>query len=247
MCRLILLSKLENFWISRIFATILFASLFVVLLSSRAYGQEAKTSEQSDVLQIEHVTTVDEDPQSVDGDAEEKEAVDQSTDSGDIANPDDTTEMQEESIDDVGVEDHVSEDGQTDPIVNPTKPVREPMVEPELKAPSISYERGQAEELTLRKLVHELEYGSLTDSIKLLEYMVLNYPYDPDYRSLLAAARNLNTADIWYRYQRRLQLPPPSAKADEIQKMIKMPRKEKPINSLKQTTWFLLIKKNKPN
>ena len=93
----------------------------------------------------------------------------------------------------------------------------------------------------MKKLVRELQYGSLENSIKLLETMVKAYPYDPDYRALLSAARNLNNADIWYRYQRRLQLPPPSAH-EEIKKLVKVPRKEEPINELKRESWFLLIK-----
>lgn len=111
-----------------------------------------------------------------------------------------------------------------------------------LEPPKVSRKKSQSETKTLKKLVYMLQYGSLIDSINLLESMVRSYPYDPDYQNLLRAARSLRHADIWYQYQRRLQLPPPQAKPKTIYKMIKMKRNEEPINELKQASWFHLIK-----
>ncbi len=263
---------------------------FLLILLSCAFGsgntclaEGVENYSPSDVLQVEHVTTVEnensnqeETPvESGESEATSEEAepdygesTDNAVDSTDPPDPEIPTSSDavepgnvsgsgEDLSEDEAYSEPVQEEQQVSPSPGETQqrpvyyyqeqPRQESPPRPSLSAsPEISKSRSQEEEQSLKELVRSLEYSSLENSIKILESMVRKYPYDPDYRSLLETARNLNKADVWYRYQRRLQLPPPSTRPNEIKKLIKMPRKEKPINALKQTTWFLLIKNNHP-
>ncbi|MCA9815192.1 MAG: hypothetical protein H6677_06820 [Candidatus Obscuribacterales bacterium] len=189
----------------------------------------AQNNDDSSVLQVEHVNTVEE-PEPEPEPEEEQISVPQTSADDEEATEKVSEESSEES-------DEVRE-GET---VESTRVPETTPAPPAPVVPEVSKARTDEEAISLKKLVRELQYGSLENSIKLLETMVKAYPYDPDYRALLSAARNLNNADIWYRYQRRLQLPPPSAH-EEIKKLVKVPRKEEPINELKRESWFLLIK-----
>ena len=190
----------------------------------------AQNTDDSSVLQVEHVNTVE--PESESEPESEPEAEQ-------ISEPETSTEddQLQEDVSAPGSEAEARE-GES---VESTRVSETPPAPIAPLVPEVSKARSDEEAISLRRLVRELQYGSLENSIKLLETMVKAYPYDPDYRALLAAARNLNNADIWYRYQRRLQLPPPSAH-EEIKKLVKIPRKEEPINELKRESWFLLIK-----
>lgn len=198
----------------------------------------AQNNDDSSVLQVEHVNTVEEEPASepeseteTEQSAEPETAAEDDQFQEDVSAPGSEAEAREgESVESIGVPETPS----TTYTIVPQDPLNSVV-------PEVSKVRSDEEAISLRKLVRELQYGSLENSIKLLETMVKAYPYDPDYRALLTAARNLNNADIWYRYQRRLQLPPPSAH-EEIKKLVKIPRKEEPINELKRESWFLLIK-----
>lgn len=192
-------------------------------------------------LQIEHVTDVDENNED---DEVNEDEIDPETNEQDEAEK--NSSRQSDQIN-VKNENQESEEEIREPeIGSDEKDVEETPVEVEepvkLEPPRVPKSKSKKEAESLKLVVRELQYGSLLNSISLLERMVKAYPYDPDYKELLSAARNLRHADIWYQYQRRLQLPPPSAKPKVIYKLIKMRRNEKPINELKQAGWFQLIK-----
>lgn len=106
--------------------------------------------------------------------------------------------------------------------------------------------RDTAEETALKKLVKELEFGSLASSIAMLRELVKVYPGDPDYRSLLAAALNLKDGDVWYQYQQRSQVPPrpPVATVAPVVRPARVtPTIADRINDLKHSSWLLMYKK----
>ncbi|MGD9681667.1 MAG: hypothetical protein AB7W16_10820 [Candidatus Obscuribacterales bacterium] len=106
--------------------------------------------------------------------------------------------------------------------------------------------RDSAEEAALKKLVKELEFGSLANSIAMLRELVKVYPGDPDYRSLLAAALNLKDGDVWYQYQQRSQIPPrpsPSTVAPVVRPSRVTPTIADRISDLKHSSWLLMYKK----
>ncbi|MBZ0186236.1 MAG: hypothetical protein K8F91_08320, partial [Candidatus Obscuribacterales bacterium] len=104
--------------------------------------------------------------------------------------------------------------------------------------------RDKQEEDALKKLVKELEFGSLANSIAMLEKLTKTYPSDSDYTGLLKAARNLKDGDIWYRYQSRLQQAAP-----KVKETVPLIYTQKPapvtvrINDLKHSSWLLMYKK----
>lgn len=106
--------------------------------------------------------------------------------------------------------------------------------------------RDSAEEASLKKLVKELEFGSLANSIAMLRDLVKVYPGDPDYRSLLAAALNLKDGDVWYQYQQRSQAPvrpPVSTVAPVVRPAPATPTIADKINDLKHSSWLLMYKR----
>ncbi|MCA9803641.1 MAG: hypothetical protein KC777_16830 [Cyanobacteria bacterium HKST-UBA02] len=106
--------------------------------------------------------------------------------------------------------------------------------------------RDSAEETALKKLVKELEFGSLANSIAMLRDLVKVYPGDPDYRSLLAAALNLKDGDVWYQYQQRSQIPPRppvSTVAPVVRPGRVTPTIADRISDLKHSSWLLMYKK----
>ncbi|HMO20782.1 MAG TPA: hypothetical protein PKC98_07425, partial [Candidatus Melainabacteria bacterium] len=151
----------------------------------------AQNTDDSSVLQVEHVNTVE--PESESEPESEPEAEQ-------ISEPETSTEddQLQEDVSAPGSEAEARE-GES---VESTRVSETPPAPIAPLVPEVSKARSDEEAISLRRLVRELQYGSLENSIKLLETMVKAYPYDPDYRALLAAARNLNNADIWYRYQR---------------------------------------------
>lgn len=216
---------------------VLLLSIALIVAVSPGWAQN---NDDSSVLQVEHVNTVESEPEAEPEPEPEPE-------SEQISEPETSTEDDrfQEDVSAPGSEAEAREGESVEPTRVPETPPSThtlvPQDPPDSVVPEVSKARSDEEATSLRRLVRELQYGSLENSIKLLETMVKAYPYDPDYRALLTAARNLNNADIWYRYQRRLQLPPPSAH-EEIKKLVKIPRKEEPINELKRESWFLLIK-----
>ncbi len=110
--------------------------------------------------------------------------------------------------------------------------------------------KSDPQEESLQKLVHELEYGTLDRSIKVLRELISNYPEDTDYKKLLDMALSLKDADTWYSYQRNTPSPsmsqgdedrpkPQPKPIPQIQASSDNPR----VNELKRSSW-LLIKNN---
>ena len=217
------------------------------------YCEKPSFLSDDSAFEVEHVTTIDNEPSdekdsSGDGEVPQEDSPESNDSTPQIETDglnEQRVEIQSNTDSDIDSEGIPEQELQEEtPVEEPVQEVTSPQaVEPvRLKAPAVPKERSLEEEAALKKVVHELKYGSLLNSIKLLQNMVSSYPYDPDYKSLLSAAQNLREADVWYQYQRRLQLPPPSAEPKVIYKLIKMERKEKPINELKRASWFNLIK-----
>ncbi len=110
--------------------------------------------------------------------------------------------------------------------------------------------KADPQEESLQKLVHELEYGTLDRSIKVLRELINSYPEDTDYKKLLDMALSLKDADTWYSYQRNTPSPsmgqvdedrpkPQPKPIPQIQASSDNPR----VNELKRSSW-LLIKNN---
>jgi hypothetical protein len=110
--------------------------------------------------------------------------------------------------------------------------------------------KADPQEESLKKLVHELEYGTLDRSIKVLRELINSYPEDTDYKKLLDMALSLKDADTWYSYQRNTPSPsmgqgdedrpkPQPKPIPQIQASSDNPR----VNELKRSSW-LLIKNN---
>ncbi len=105
--------------------------------------------------------------------------------------------------------------------------------------------QGQ-EEIVLSKLVKELQFGSLKNSIALLNQLVREHPDDPDYNALLGQALQLRDSDVWYDYQRRTR----EEKRERSKEEQKQPEIMKPVanpnvNALKRESWFLIRSVNK--
>ncbi len=106
------------------------------------------------------------------------------------------------------------------------------------------------QEEALQRLVHELEFGTLDKSIKVLRDLIATYPEDTDYKKLLDMANSLKDADTWYSYQRNT--PSPSMSQGDEEKPKAQPKplpqiqasSDNPrVNELKRSSW-LLIKNN---
>ncbi len=107
--------------------------------------------------------------------------------------------------------------------------------------------KSDPQEESLQKLVHELEYGTLDRSIKVLKELINNYPEDTDYKKLLDMALSLKDADTWYSYQRNTPSPslnqgdedkpkPQPKPIPQIQASSDNPR----VNELKRSSWLLI-------
>lgn len=110
--------------------------------------------------------------------------------------------------------------------------------------------KADPQEQSLQQLVHELEYGTLDRSIKVLKELINNYPEDTDYKKLLEMALSLKDADTWYSYQRNT--PSPSLNQGDEEKPKPQPKPipqiqassdNARVNELKRSSW-LLIKNN---
>lgn len=104
------------------------------------------------------------------------------------------------------------------------------------------------EEVILKNLVKELEYGSLGNSILLLKRLTTEYPDDPDYRALLARALQLRDGDVWYDYQRRTAYKEKKnqEKDPEPEPQIIKPVANPGVNALKRESWFLMRSVKRP-
>ncbi len=129
------------------------------------------------------------------------------------------------------------------------KPVEEemPALAPQIVPHAQTTRRSDPQEESLSQLVNELEYGTLTKSIKLLRNLVNNYPEDSDYKKLLDMSLALQDADTWYSYQRHTPSPSlsqgdePEKKAEpkplpQLQASSENPR----VNELKRSSWLLI-------
>lgn len=107
--------------------------------------------------------------------------------------------------------------------------------------------RSDPQEEALQKLVHELEFGTLDKSIKVLRELIATYPDDSDYKKLLDMAVSLKDADTWYSYQRNTPSPSLSQGDDEKPKAQPKPlpqiqaSSDNPrVNELKRSSWLLI-------
>ncbi len=105
--------------------------------------------------------------------------------------------------------------------------------------PPVAAQRTSAEEAILVQLVRELEYGTLINSINILNQLVSKYPEDPDYRSLLAMAIRLRHGDVWYQYQRKVDIKEEAEPKIPPANIIK-PTANESVNELKKSSWFLI-------
>jgi len=108
------------------------------------------------------------------------------------------------------------------------------------------------QEESLQKLVHELEFGTLDKSIKVLRDLIASYPDDSDYKKLYDMALSLKDADTWYSYQRNTPSPSMNGGGGDEEKPKPQPKpipqiqasSDNPrVNELKRSSW-LLIKNN---
>lgn len=124
-----------------------------------------------------------------------------------------------------------------------------PRIVPATQAPT-QVKKTDPQEASLQRLVHELEFGTLDRSIKILRDLIASYPEDSDYKRLLEMAGSLKDADTWYSYQRNTPSPsmnqgdddkpkPQPKTLPQIQASSDNPR----VNELKRSSW-LLIKNN---
>lgn len=109
-----------------------------------------------------------------------------------------------------------------------------PMQPPEASAPP----KSAGEEALLSKLVRELEFGTLQNSISYLNQLVAKCPDDPDYKSLLTMALRLRDGDVWYQYQRKVDYKEPEVV--KIPATIMKPTPNDNVNELKKSSWFLI-------
>lgn len=104
--------------------------------------------------------------------------------------------------------------------------------------PAANTQKSASEEALLSKLVRELEFGTLQNSISYLNQLVTKYPDDPDYRQLLAMALRLRDGDVWYQYQRKVDYKEPAPV--KIPATIIKPTPSETVNDLKKSSWFLI-------
>lgn len=97
-----------------------------------------------------------------------------------------------------------------------------------------------SEEAILERLVKELEFGTLLNSITLLNQLVAKYPEDPDYNSLLAMAIRLRDGDVWYQYARKVDMKEDKASKPQAPVQIMKPTSNETVNELKKSSWFLI-------
>lgn len=116
----------------------------------------------------------------------------------------------------------------------PPRAVTQPPVQP----PSATQPKPAGEEALLAKLVRELEFGTLQNSISYLNQLVAKCPSDPDYKSLLTMALRLRDGDVWYQYQRKVDYKEPEVV--KIPTTIMKPTPNDTVNELKKSSWFLI-------
>lgn len=117
----------------------------------------------------------------------------------------------------------------------PPRALSQPPVQP--PSPT-SQTKSAGEEALLAKLVRELEFGTLANSISFLNQLVAKCPDDPDYKSLLTMALRLRDGDVWYQYQRKVDYKEPEVV--KIPATIMKPTPNDNVNELKKSSWFLI-------
>ncbi len=128
--------------------------------------------------------------------------------------------------------------GKEDSGMPPVAPAIKTSTQPvEVKAPVT---KASAEEAMLARLVRELEFGTLLNSISLLNQLVSTYPEDPDYTSLLAMAIRLRDGDVWYQYSRKVDMKEDKAAKPSAPVQIMKPTSNESVNELKKSSWFLI-------
>lgn len=120
------------------------------------------------------------------------------------------------------------------PAVAPSR-VSQP---PEVAKPTAV--KTASEEAMLERLVKELEFGTLLNSITLLNQLVAKYPEDPDYNSLLAMAVRLRDGDVWYQYARKVDIKEDRTPKAQAPVQIMKPTSNETVNELKKSSWFLI-------
>ncbi len=120
------------------------------------------------------------------------------------------------------------------PAVAPSR-VSQP---PEVAKPPVV--KMASEEAMLERLVKELEFGTLLNSITLLNQLVAKYPEDPDYNSLLAMAIRLRDGDVWYQYARKVDIKEDKTPKASAPVQIMKPSANETVNELKKSSWFLI-------
>jgi len=106
--------------------------------------------------------------------------------------------------------------------------------------PAVAPQKTSTEEAMLSKLVKELEFGTLQNSIALLNQLTAKCPDDPDYKSLLAMALRLRDGDVWYSYQRKTEYKIEDKEIKPPPANIIKPVANESINELKKSSWFLI-------
>lgn len=109
---------------------------------------------------------------------------------------------------------------------------------PEVVKPPVT--KTASEEAMLSRLVKELEFGTLLNSITLLNQLVAKYPEDPDYNSLLAMAIRLRDGDVWYQYARKVDIKEDKTPKPQVPVQIMKPTTNDTVNELKKSSWFLI-------
>lgn len=128
-----------------------------------------------------------------------------------------------------------------------------PPVAPKI-APISQTRKTDPQEESLTRLVHELEFGTLSRSITMLRGLVRDYPEDSDYKKLLDMSLALQDADTWYSYQRHTPSPTLS-QSEEPQKkpelkpipQIQASSDNPRVNELKKSSWLLIRNNYKKN
>ncbi|MDZ4832980.1 MAG: hypothetical protein SGJ27_04190 [Candidatus Melainabacteria bacterium] len=100
--------------------------------------------------------------------------------------------------------------------------------------------RPVTEEALLARLVKELEFGTLLNSIGMLNQLVAKFPEDPDYNSLLAMAIRLRDGDVWYQYSRKVDIKEDKMPKQNAPVRIMKPTANETVNELKKSSWFLI-------
>lgn len=118
-----------------------------------------------------------------------------------------------------------------------------PPVAPKITQPDVAKlptSKPVTEEAMLGRLVRELEFGTLLNSIALLNQLVSKYPEDPDYNSLLAMAIRLRDGDVWYQYARKVDIKEDTTPKPQAPVQIMKPTSNETVNELKKSSWFLI-------